>query len=83
MINLSNKKTPENKNDGGNIICYYDKSQIVQIFNYYEIINQKNSFSKRTENGKELKENCELFLNYKKINFCYKYNFLNNGKNWI
>ena len=30
-------------------------------------------------NEKELKDNYELYINYKKINFCYKYNFPEKG----
>ena len=31
-------------------------------------------------NEKEIKENCELYLNENKIDFCYKYKFGNEGK---
>ena len=33
-----------------------------------------------TNNEDEIKENCELYLNNKKIDFCYKYQFPKDGK---
>ena len=61
------------------IICEYNikKEKInepIQIINSYEEAKrQYREYIKGIENEKEIKENCEIYLNNKSIDFCYKY----------
>ena len=55
----------------------------INILNCYEEIKRDKSISKLKEaknNENEIKENCVIYLNNKKIDFCYKYKFLKEGK---
>ena len=65
------------------IICEYDikkdkLNQEIQILNSYEEVKRKHPYDwdweniKSIENEKEIKENCEIYLNNKKIDFCYE-----------
>ncbi len=67
------------------IICEYqikneNVNKPIQILNSFEECKRENPFIKGDENEKEIIENCELYLNNKKIDFCYKYNFVKEGK---
>ncbi len=88
----SNKKgIPEN--EGESIICEYDIkidkiNKPIQILNSYEEVKRKDPYRdwkniKEIENEKEIKENCEIYLNDKKIDFCYEYIFEKEDKNEI
>ena len=67
------------------IICEYDNKNKgnIQIFNSYEEVVRNNSWykGKGIENEKEIKDNCEIYLNENKIDFCYEYEL--EGKNII
>ena len=75
------------------IICEYDikKDKInkpIQILNSYEEVKRKEPYwdwknIKAIENEKEIKENCEIYLNNKRIDFCYEYKFEIEDKNEI
>ena len=76
------------------IICEYDiKNKDINKLLYFfiEPIRILNCYEEAKEdhqkwnleginNDKEIKENCELYLNENKIDFCYKYKFGNEGK---
>ena len=67
------------------IIGEYDinKSNLneeIQILNCFEEAKKKVSWLTGINNEKELIENCELYLNDKKIDFCFKYKFPKEGK---
>ncbi len=81
IININNDNNIKN-----NIICEYDiKNQDlnkeIRILNSYEEVcrNAKKNYT-GSKNEKELKDKCEIYINEKKINFCYKYKFENKGK---
>ena len=69
------------------IICEYDiknkdinKSlfffiEPIRILNCYEEAKKEHPALIGINNEKEIKENCELYLNENKIDFCYKYKF--------
>ena len=76
------------------IICEYDikkdkLNQQIQILNSYEEVKRKDpkdwfwEYIKSIENEKEIKENCEIYLNNKRIDFCYQYKFGKENKNEI
>ena len=76
------------------IICEYDikkdiLNQQTQILNSYEEVKRKHPNDwdwkniKSIENEKEIKENCEIYLNNTRIDFCYKCKFVNENKNEI
>jgi len=76
------------------IICEYnikkDKlNQPIGILNSYEEAKRKHPRDwnweniKIIENEKEIKENCKIYLNNKRIDFCYKYEFEKIDKNEI
>ena len=73
------------------IICEYlikQKKENNQILNSYEEVKRKNPYRdwkniKAIENEKEIKENCEIYLNNKRIDFCYEYKFEKEDKNEI
>ena len=74
-VDLMDLKLLYNKNNY--IICEYDirkdkLNQPIQILNCYEEVKKEDSWLKGITNEKEIKENCELYLNDKKIDFCYK-----------
>ena len=50
------------------------------MLNCYEEAKKDNSWIEGINNEKEIKENCELYLNENKIDFCYKYKFDKEGK---
>ncbi len=89
FINLKQK----NYNPNNYIICGYDikKDKInepIQILNSYEEVKRKHpnwdwKNIKAIENEKEIKENCEIYLNNKRIDFCYEYKFEKEDKNEI
>ena len=65
------------------IICEYnieDKKNI-RILNSYEEVKKNDSFFSGIENEKEIKDNCVIYLNENKIDFCYEYEL--EGKNII
>ena len=87
-INLTPLKKKNNIYEN-NIICEYDikKSKddkddylSQMIINSYEEANRNESFLNGSNNEKEIKENCELYLNNKRIDFYYKYDFSKDGK---
>ncbi len=75
------KKIEEEKYDEKNfIICEYDIKEIdeaVQILNCFE---ESSCSNEGLENEEELRENCILYLNDQKIDFCFKYEFKKEGK---
>ena len=75
------KKIEEEKYDEKNfIICEYDIKEIdepVQILNCFE---EANCSNEGLENEQELRDNCILYLNDQKIDFCFKYEFKKEGK---
>ena len=69
------------------IVCEYDIKKGWNdylnkiIINSFEEAKRNHSWIKEgTNNEDEIKENCELYLNNKKIDFCYKYKFPKDGK---
>jgi hypothetical protein len=85
LVNIN--LTPLKKEN--NIICEYDIKKGKYDKDDYlnqRIINSFEEASKRwiieggTNNEDEIKTNCELYLNNKKIDFSYKYKFPNDGK---
>ena len=83
----------ENNFIDNQIICEYDikneNEEDIQILNCQEETkkqypkNIKWDEIKRVENEKEMKDKSELYLNNKKIQFCFKYKFEKEGKNTI
>ncbi len=76
-------KNIENKNNY--ILCEYiiEKYKLnrpIQILNCYEEVKKEYLSVKGINNEKEIKDNCELYLNDKKIDFCLKYKFEKEGK---
>ena len=71
------------------IIYYIHKiNQPIQILNSYEEVKRNYLYGnleniKGIENEKEIKENCEIYLNNKRIDFCYEYKFEKEDKNEI
>ena len=64
---------------------WYDKDDYIKepirILNCYEEAKRDGWYLKEVENNeKEIKGNCELYLNDNKIDFCYKYTFPQEGK---
>ena len=64
-------------------------NQLIQILNSYEEVKRKHPNDwdweniKSIENEKEIKENCEIYLNHKRIDFCYEHKFEKEDKNEI
>ncbi len=63
-----------------NIICEYQSKNINiyledKILNCFEVARNENSSIKGKENEKEIKDNCELYINGKKLDFCFEYIF--------
>ena len=52
----------------------------VQILNCFNEIKKKNAKLEDNYNEEELRENCELYINEKKIDFCFNYIFPKAGK---
>ena len=77
--------TLKNQNE---IICTYDiknnnLKEGIRIINSYEEVKKAHEnwgFEGASSNEKEIKNNCEIYINDKKIDFCYKYNFPKEGK---
>ena len=79
------------------IICEYNiktdknkekKNKKIQILNSYEEVKRKDPYrdwknNKAIKNEKEIKENCEIYLNNKKKTFSYEYIFEKEDKNEI
>ncbi len=79
------------------IICEYNiktdknkekKNKKIKILNSYEEVKRKEPYrdwknNKAKENEKEIKENCEIYLNNKKKSFSYEYIFEKEDKNEI
>ena len=72
-----------------NIVCEYDikkrkddKEHYLnqRIINSFEEAKRNDDDIEGTNNENEIKENCELYLNNKKIDFSYKYKFPKDGK---
>ncbi len=55
----------------------------IRILNSYEDAKKQYSWIEGISNEKEIKENCEVYLNNNKINFCYIYNFQREEKHTI
>ena len=80
---LINNNKVKNNHDNY-IICEYNikNKGNIQILNSYEEVVRNNWFNENgNENEKEIKDNCEIYLNENKIEFCYKYEL--EGKNII
>ena len=91
ILNDINNINIEENNLNNYIICEYhikkkEINQPIQILNSYEEAKRKYpnycywKKIKSIENEKEIKENCEIYLNNKKIDFCYKFIFKKKGK---
>ena len=87
--NNINKNLIKNGSERNNnyIICKYEikenkLNKPIQILNSYENVIKKNSWyqNKGNENDKEIKDNCELYLDGNKISFTYQYIFKKQGK---
>ncbi len=65
------------------IICEYNikKKGHIRILNSFEEGVRNNNYfkGKGIENEKEIKDNCEIYLNENKIDFCYKYELEGNN----
>ena len=65
------------------IICEYNiknKGNIRILNSYEEVVRNNNYFKgKGIENEKEIKDNCEIYLNENKIDFSYKYDLEGNN----
>ena len=93
ILNYIGRVDFEKNNPNNYIICEYnikkDKlNQPIQILNSYEEVKRKKpdwdwKNIKAIENEKEIKENCEIDLNNKRIDFCYEYKFEKEYKNEI
>ena len=74
------------------IICTYDikkdkydkddyLNQPIRILNCYDEAKKNGWYLEKFENNeKEIKDNCELYINDNKIDFCYKFKFPSEGK---
>ena len=72
------------------IICIYDIKKAddeddvlncpIKILNCYEVSKEENEFFEGENNEKEIEENCDIYLDGKKIDFCFKYEFEKEGK---
>ena len=65
------------------IICRYKINDIdkdIRILNSYEEAKKEESYLKGKNNEKEIKNNCRIYINENKIDFCYKYKFDKKGK---
>ena len=71
FLNNNNKNKKKN-NDDNYIICEYNikNKDNIQILNSYEEVVRNNNYykGKGIENEKEIKDNCEIYLNENKIN---------------
>ena len=71
----------------GHILCKYnieDLNQPIQILNYY--YEEKTIFSwlwGNNDNKEEIRNNCEIYINNKKIDFTFNYKFSKKGINKI
>ncbi len=93
ILNDINNINYKENNLNNYIICEYhikkEKiNQPIQIINSYEETKRKYPDGnwkniKAIENEKEIKENCEIYLNNKRIDFCYEYKFEKEDKNEI
>ena len=90
-IKLIDLTPPKNQTFKNEIICIYnikkgkyDKDDYlnnpIRILNSYEEAKKDNDDLEGINNEKEIKDNCELYLNDNKIYFCYKYQFPKEGK---
>ena len=76
-----------------NILCEYnitndELNKSIQLLNSYENVKRNHpeilwNYIKEVENEKEIKENCEIYLEKEKINFYYNYQFGKEGKKEI
>ena len=77
--------------ESNEIICIYDikkdkddkddyLSNPIKILNFYEEVKNEHPNYKVINNEKEIKKNCELYLNGNKIDFCNKYKFSKEGE---
>ncbi len=90
LINLTppsiNPPISTNNNNNNYILCEYDirkKNESIKIVNSFEEAKRVSLWIKGINNEKEIKDNCEFFLNNNKINFCYHYLFSDIRKNQI
>ena len=67
------------------IISIYDvkKDKSFKILNCYEESKKERHYLSGINNEKEIRENCLLYLNDNKINFCFQYNVEKEGKYFI
>ena len=89
-IKIIDLTPPKNQTFKNEIICIYDikkdeddyLNNPIRILNCYEEAKKDhpNWNLEGINNEKEIKENCELYLNENKIDFCYKYKFDKEGK---
>ena len=74
-----------NKGNYNYINCEYHikKNEInkpIKILNSYDNIKKEVKWLDGVNNEKEIKDNCEIYLNDKKIDFCYEFKFPKEGK---
>jgi len=90
-IKLINLNIPKTQNSENEILCIYDIKKCeededdylnnpIRILNCYEEAKKDNQGLKGINNKKEIKDNCELYINENKIDFCYHYKFDEEGK---
>ena len=82
MISIQNLINVFNLPD---IISIYDvkKDKSFKILNCYEESKKERHYLSGINNEKEIRENCLLYLNENKINFCFQYNIEKEGKYFI
>ena len=96
LIDINVQDNSENRNSNSNtyrnsnnfIICEYniDNEHLfksTKIINCYENVILSDSNNEGTNNKNDIQKNCELYLNGKKINFSFKIEFTQGGKNII
>ena len=84
-FNLINNKEDNNNDNSNFIICEYVLlkkaiQNFVQLLNCFEQTEKVQTNFEGIDNGKDLKENVEIIINNKKIDFCFKYKFDKVGK---